>query len=134
MPMRIIFAVDTLSPPMGSWFDYAKTLLVLSGICLLALFAVKVGLPKLRRMAVPTSSYLQIVERYPLEPRKTLYLVKASGKLLLLASSTEAVHFITTLDPNDNEQVVPPSQVDPGNSSIFARIASDLKNRRVDRT
>jgi flagellar biogenesis protein FliO len=134
MPVRILFAVDTLNPPMGSWFDYAKTLLVLAAICLLALFAVKVGIPKLRRMAVPTSSYLQIVERYPLEPRKTLYVVKVSGKLLLLASSTEAVHFITTLDPNDNEHPVPPPQVDSGNTSIFARIAGDLKNRRVDRT
>ncbi|HEX4167440.1 MAG TPA: flagellar biosynthetic protein FliO [Bryobacteraceae bacterium] len=134
MSIQILFAVDALNPSMGNWFDYLKTLLILGGISILALLAIKVGIPKMRRIASSPSANLQIVERHPLEPRKILYLVRTGKKMVLLATSNDAVHFMTTLDPIDFEESAPPPRTDRDNMSAFARIANTLKNRQTDRS
>src|SRR5215469_18147606 len=87
--------------PTSMWFDYAKTLLVLGGICVLALVVVKLVLPKLSGAGTSSSSHIQVFARYPLEPRKTLYLVRAGKAVVLLASSAESVHLMATLKADD---------------------------------
>ncbi len=77
--------------------QYIEVLIALAGILLLAYATLKLGLPRLLGMHVPSRGPIKIVARYPLEPRKTLYLVQAGSQLLLLGSSENRVQYLTTL-------------------------------------
>jgi flagellar biogenesis protein FliO len=124
-----LIMIGAFAPGTNMWLDYAKTLLVLAGICLLALFAVKILLPKLTGFAAPASSHINVFAKYPLEPRKTLYLVRTGKAVVLLATSGEAVHFMTTLNSEDFEDNTAPVQMDSANSSTFRRIAQTFADR-----
>lgn len=124
---------ETPALPTSMWFDYAKTLLVLGGICLLALVAVKVLLPRLTGAATSTSSHIQVFARYPLEPRKTLYLVRTGKAVVLLASSAEGVHMMTTFNAEDFGDITAPTQVGTANGSAFRRIAEAFADRNKER-
>jgi flagellar biogenesis protein FliO len=120
--------------PASMWADYAKTLLVLAGICLLALVAVKVLLPRLTSFTKPASNHIQVFARYPLEPRKTLYLVRTGKTVILLAASAEAVHFMTTLNSEDFEEITAPAQSDATSGSAFQRIVRAFADRKEDKS
>jgi flagellar biogenesis protein FliO len=130
MESLYLWAVATPNPEMGGWFDYAKTLLVLIGICLLAMVAVKILIPRLSGLPVTSSGNIRVFARYPLEPRKTLYLVKAGKTMVLLASSGDAIQFMTALDANDFEENEPPTQRNSEGSSAFSRIARAIADRQ----
>jgi flagellar biogenesis protein FliO len=126
------FAIfETSAQPASIWIDYARTLLVLGGICVLAIVVVKVVLPRLTGSAASSSNHIQVFARYPLEPRKTLYLVRAGKAVVLLASSAESVHLMTTLKAEDFGEIAPPAQVD-ANGSGFRRIAQAFADRNKE--
>jgi flagellar biogenesis protein FliO len=120
--------------PASMWVDYAKTLLVLIGICLLALVVMKVLLPRLTGFAKPASNHIQVFARCPLEPRKTLYLVRTGKTVVLLAASTEAVHFMTTLNSEDFEDTGAQAQTDTMSGSAFQRIAQSFAARKENKS
>jgi flagellar biogenesis protein FliO len=125
------FAVfEAPASPASMWVDYAKMLLVLIGICLLALVVVKVLLPRLTGFAKPASNHIQVFARYPLEPRKTLYLVRTGKTVVLLAASAEAVHIMTTLNSEDFEDIIAPAQSDATSGSAFQRIVRTFADRK----
>ncbi len=78
------------------WMDYVKTLVVLFGTLLLIMAAVRLLLPKLAGRQ--RSPFLKVIARYSLEPRKTLYIVQAGSKVLLLASSSHSVSHLSDLE------------------------------------
>jgi flagellar biogenesis protein FliO len=121
--------IEVFAPPSGIWLDYAKTLLVLAGICLLALFAVKVLLPKITGFARPDSSHIKVIAKYPLDPRKTLYLVRTGKTVVFFATSGESFHFMTTLNPGDFEDDIAQVQIESAGSSTFQRIASTFADK-----
>jgi flagellar biogenesis protein FliO len=129
MLTHCLIMIGAFAPATNMWLDYAKTLLVLAGICLLALFAMKILLPKLTGFAAPASSHINVFAKYPLEPRKTLYLVRTGKAVVLLATSGEAVHFMTTLNSEDFEDNTASAQMDSANSSTFRRIAQTFADR-----
>jgi flagellar biogenesis protein FliO len=106
-------------------------LLVLVGICVLALVAVKVVLPRLTGSATSSSNHIQVFARYPLEPRKTLYLVRAGKAVVLLASSAESIHLMTTLKADDFAEVDTMAQAG-ANGSAFRRIAQAFADRNKE--
>lgn len=124
-----LIMIGAFASATNMWLDYAKTLLVLAGICLLALFAMKMLLPRLIGFATTTSSHINVFAKYPLEPRKTLYLVKTGKAVVLLATSGEAVHFMTTLNSEDFEDDTASTQMDLASPSTFRRIAQTFADR-----
>ena len=80
----------------------AQTVFVLVLICGLAYVALRL-LPR-RAGGIPASSMLQIVDRVPLDQRKSLYVVKVTGRWLLIGSSESGVHLISELDPKAAEE------------------------------
>ena len=130
----IAMVVEAPSSPTSMWLDYAKTLLVLAGICLVALVVAKVLLPRLTGFVAPASYPIHILATYPLEPRKTLYLVRTGKTVILLASSSEAVHFMATLNPEDFQDIVAPAQTNLTSGSGFRRIAQAIADRKQGRS
>jgi flagellar biogenesis protein FliO len=134
MSLLCLAIFEAPASSMSMWLDYAKTLLVLVGICLLALVAVKVLLPRLTDFVTPSSNHIHVFARYPLEPRKTLYLVKTGKTVVLLAASAEAVHFMTTLDPEDFQDMTAPAPTDATSGSAFRRIVQAFADRNPDKS
>jgi len=134
MSHSCLFLFQAFTSATNMWVDYAKTLLVLVGICLIALVAVKMLVPRLKGLAMPASSSINVFARYPLEPRKTLYLVKAGKDVVLLATAGETVQFMTTLDPDGFEEIATPAAIAVESGSTFRRIAQAFADRSPSRS
>jgi flagellar biogenesis protein FliO len=117
-----------------SWLDYFKTLLVLGGVCALAMCAVRVWGQKLKRTTRSPSGPVYVLARCPLEPKRSLYLVRAGKCAVLLGSSESGIQFMTTLDPKD---FVEDSIVDGPNlreRNCFAQLLRSFSLRRESNT
>jgi flagellar biogenesis protein FliO len=117
--------------PAGSiWGDYVKTLLVLAGICMLAMAAAKVVLPRWRAK-LPGAGQIRVLASHPLETRKMLYVVKAGNTTVLLATSGTAVHFMTKLDDTDFREEPPVNAMSAAGGSVFRKITQLVKDRSL---
>lgn len=92
-------SVDTLQnvsgvrEPSFGWLLF-KTIGALGLVIFLAYAVLKFLLPKLYQLSPRSGGSIQVIERFGLEPRKTLYLVKVGDSKLLLGVSENS---ITTL-------------------------------------
>lgn len=102
MASCILLRLVATGPDRSIWLDYTKTLLVLGGVCFLAIFATKFMLPRISGMGGrPQSEHIEIIARQTLEPRKTLYLIRAGKSALLLASSADTIQLLAALDSQE---------------------------------
>jgi flagellar biogenesis protein FliO len=83
--------------------DYFRLMLVLGGILLLAFVAIRFWIPKLMPWNRPASGPMQVWAKLPLEPQRTLYIIKAGRSFLLVASSEAGVQYIMSLHAEDFE-------------------------------
>jgi len=83
--------------------DYFRLMLVLGGILLLAFVAIRFWIPKLMPWNRPGSGPMQIWAKLPLEPQRTLYIIKAGQSFLMVASSEAGVQYIMSLNGEDFE-------------------------------
>ena len=134
MSILCLLMFEITVAPTILWLDYARMLLVLIGICLLALVMVKVLLPKFTSFAAPAPKHIHVLARYPLEPRKTLYLVKTGKTVVFLATSGEAVHFMTTLSSDDFDTGDTTVSVDDAKHSVFQRLMQPFPNQKQDKS
>jgi flagellar biosynthetic protein FliO len=72
-----------------------ETLIILGLVCALAWAAIKFGL---RRTLPPAMGPLKIVARLPLEPRRTVYIIEAAGKTLLVGVGDGPMQTLAELD------------------------------------
>ena len=79
------------------WGEYARLMLVLCGILALAVVAIRFWLPKMSMWNKSATGPIEICARLPLEPRRTLYIVKAANCYILLASSEAGVQHLAQL-------------------------------------
>jgi len=99
----ILLNIELATTDGSIWLDYSKMLLVLAGVCFLAVYALKFLLPKLSGgSVVAPSRHIEILARQSLESRKTLYLVRAGKSVMLLAASGETMQFMTAVDSQDS--------------------------------
>jgi flagellar biogenesis protein FliO len=78
--------------------DFVKVMAILGGIVALAWAGLKYFLPKLDALRTLRGDLIEVIARQPLEARKTLYVVRAGSRHLLLASSGDAVTLLHELD------------------------------------
>jgi flagellar biogenesis protein FliO len=116
--------------PLGSlWGDYVKTIVILIGICLFAVGALKFLGPRLRANTGSSSGRIRILARQALEPRKNLYVVRAGQTTMLVATSGESVHFMTLVERADFPEEETAKASVPANSPIFRKITQFVKDR-----
>jgi flagellar biogenesis protein FliO len=116
--------------PLGSlWGDYMKTIVILIGICLSAVGALKFLRPRLRGNTGSSSQRIRVLARQALEPRKNLYVVRAGHATMLIATSGESVHFMTLVERTDfpEEQTAEVSL--PASTPMFRTITQLLRDR-----
>jgi flagellar biogenesis protein FliO len=87
-------------------FEYLKLIAFLAAVVVLALVAMRYWLPKLAARAGSAAGPLQVACRLSLEPRKTIYVVRAGSNYVLLAASDAGVQFLSSLDATQMEAAV----------------------------
>jgi flagellar biogenesis protein FliO len=116
--------------PLGSlWGDYVKTIVILIGICLFAVGALKFLGPRLRANTGSSSGRIRVLARQALEPRKNLYVVRAGQTTMLVATSGESVHFMTLVERTDFPEEETAEASMPGNAPVFRKIMQLVKDR-----
>jgi flagellar biogenesis protein FliO len=97
---------DPLSSMNTPIVQYIEVLLALAGVLVLAYVTLKVGLPRMFGMRPPGRGPIQVVARYALEPRKTLYLVQTGSQVLLLGTSENQVQYLTALEAENAAEIL----------------------------
>ncbi len=77
-----------------------KTALSVAIVCVLAFVALKYGLKRIVGVG-GADDRVRVLARYPIEPRRTLLVVRVVGKTLLLSSSEAGVHLVHALEEED---------------------------------
>jgi flagellar biogenesis protein FliO len=77
--------------------QYLAVLVAMIGVLVLAYVTLRIGLPRLFGMHTSDTGPIRVLARYPLEPKKTLYLVEAGREAFLLASSDNGITFLTAV-------------------------------------
>src|SRR5262245_40884641 len=86
----------------GSYGDLLVTsLLVLGAVCVAAFVAIRVFGRLLATGRARGTHLLDVVARVPLEPRRSLYVVEAAGKTLLVGTSEMGLSVLSELDAGE---------------------------------
>jgi flagellar biogenesis protein FliO len=99
-------SVDPLPAINTPVMEYVEVLLVLAGVLALAHVTLRFGLPRFFGMRTPTDGPIQMIARYPLEPKKTLYLVKVGSEVFLIGTSEGKVEYLTGIAPENASAVL----------------------------
>jgi flagellar biogenesis protein FliO len=97
--------VDQLVAINSQIVQYIAVLLALAGVLVLAYVTLKIGLPRLFGMNPSASGPIRVLARFPLEPRKTLFLMEMGSQVFLLASCDNSVTYLTAVDPENVAQI-----------------------------
>jgi len=81
----------------GLAWSVAKAFMALGFLCLMAYVVFRYVAPIMNYRKGKGSSSLKIEERFPLEPRRSLYIVKAGKRRMLLGSSEGGVGLIADI-------------------------------------
>ena len=101
---------DQLTSINSQVLQYIGVLLALGGVLLLAYVLLRVGLPRLFGMRTSSGGPIQVVARYPLEPKKTLYLLRIGTQVFLIGTSESQVQFLTSLAADNLGDVFQPRE------------------------
>jgi flagellar protein FliO/FliZ len=103
--------------PAGYGWALLKVTLALALVCLLAYVALRL----LRRLSGlgggAGSGALRIIERCPLSPRQTLWLVEVAGRYFLLGATDQQVTRLAELEPG----TIPPPPERPSLRELLSR-------------
>ena len=103
-----LIAAATTSPidTMGYGWALFKMTFALALVCLLIYAALRV-LKSLSLRTNPHQGAVRIIERYPLTPRQTLWVVELGKRQLLLGSTDSTISRLAELDGDDRLSAVP---------------------------
>lgn len=90
-------------PELSLGWLFAKTLIAMVVVVLLAIVFLRYLLPRWHRFQPNPKSKLRILERFGLEPRKALYIVQVGKKRALVGTSDHAIAKLMDLDAEDFE-------------------------------
>ncbi len=97
-------AIDQLSSVSNQIIDYLKLLAVLAGVLILAFVVVRHWLPSLTGLKPPDGGPIEVMARFPLEPRKTLYIIRTGSDYFLIGTSETDMFYLTSVDAGSVEQ------------------------------
>lgn len=102
--------------------DYIEVLIALGGVLILAYVTLHFGLPRMMGMRTSAAGPIRVLARYPLEPKKTLYLVKTGSQVVLIATAENRVEYLTALEPENAAQVLASAPQEEGERKQFRQL------------
>ena len=129
--------VERLSGPLSEPSGYGELLAGSLGLPVLVIVAAVALVWVVRRLSDPTlpggkrgrQRWMEVLARLPLEPRRSLYVVRISERTLLLGTSEMGLTLLRELGPQD----LPAADAakDPSFSSLVAQATSRLRAVRA---
>ena len=108
--------------------DYVKLILTLALVLVLAFVGLRFWLPRITGLRNIASGPIRVVARYPLEPRKNLYIVRAGGGYFMVGTSETGVHYLNSLDSSQVEASL--AQEEPAGSNEFGNLLKAFKRSK----
>lgn len=84
-----------------NFFDVLKLLVVLGMTLVAIIYVIKFGLVRMQPDYYRQKGALKVVERLTLGPKSGLVLVQAGERYLLLGVSSESIHVLTEISPEE---------------------------------
>jgi flagellar biogenesis protein FliO len=84
--------------------DALRVVLILGGVLALAVAVLRYVLPRMMGGRPKRDGPFKMIARFPLEPRKTLYMVEAGGQVMVLGTSEREIHYLATLPASSVEE------------------------------
>lgn len=98
MAFLLLPAVSFAEESAPGMTDYSwvliKMLFVLGFVCALAFLLLRFLLPRYGQFGKGSSLLVSVIGRYPLEPRKTLYVIRVSGNYHLIGASEQGISYL----------------------------------------
>jgi flagellar biogenesis protein FliO len=126
--------------PIAPAIQFLQVVAALGIVLLVAWLVLRFGLSRLKTFRTPASGIIEVIARYPLESRKTLYLVRAGSSTMLIASSESQVHYLSQVDAataqpvTDTAQNALPLHSEPrrqGNAMRFTSLLAQNRGKEV---
>ncbi len=106
----------------SDWVDYFKLALALGVVLALAWATTRFGVPALYGRRNAQDGLIRLRATYPLEPKKTLYLVEVGNRTLCVGSTDSALTVLATLEPGELPPLPSPVPLAPLSfASLLAR-------------
>ena len=93
--------------------EYLKLVLVLALILVLAFVVLRMVLPRIAGARTLEPGAIQVAARYPLEPKKNLYVIRVGEDYFLVGTTESGMHYLTTLDSGHIEAVLVKTETPP---------------------
>ncbi|HKE59888.1 MAG TPA: flagellar biosynthetic protein FliO [Pyrinomonadaceae bacterium] len=127
----MIWQADEIKPEQfqsGSslLWTFLQTIVALGFVCLLAYVLLRYVLPRVN-VASNSKSMVRVVDRVPVDQKRSLYVVEVTGRWLLLGSSETGMNLISELDPEKAQAEIAARQA----AATSARSNSPLENARA---
>lgn len=106
VPLMISSPAEQFGSSNSQILQYAEVLLVLAGVLLLAYVTLRVGLPRMLGMRSPRDGPIQILARYALQPKHTLYLIKTGSQVFLIGTSETQVQYLTSISAENAAEIL----------------------------
>jgi len=129
-PISAESPADQLSSINAQVLQYAEVLLALAGVLVLAYVVLKVGLPRMFGMRTSSGGPIQVLARYPLEPKKMLYLVKAGSQVFLVGTSESQVAYLTAIAPENAADMLDLARKEEPSRADFRHFLSRIEKGR----
>jgi flagellar biosynthetic protein FliO len=104
-----------------------EVLTALALVLAIAWLVLRFGLARLSAFKASPGGPIQLLARHPLEPRKTLYIVKAGQELLLIGTSESQIHFLAGLNPEAAEAILAPAA--PSGGAAFSSVLAAFRKK-----
>jgi len=94
------------TPSPDLWGKYAWDIVTMTGllllVCVIIVVVLRILLPRLMAFGpLHQKGFFKVVARFPLEPKKFLYVIKVGEAHQLIATTDHQVTFLTTLSAED---------------------------------
>jgi len=94
-------SIPALEGSVDFTWMFIKVILILAFVCVIAFAVIKYVIPKASYLKQGSSSQIELLERFALEPRKSLYILKVGSRFLLLGSSENSLNALMELSEKD---------------------------------
>jgi hypothetical protein len=133
--MMIPITADAVPAGIGSVsseiLEYVKLVAILVAVVAFAVFVLRVWASRLAGATATRNGPLQVIWRMNLEPRKTLYVVRAGSGYLLLAASDAGVEFLIDLNAAEIDSIIQAPSGRPATGSGFSALMRSLRRPQL---
>lgn len=115
---------DPLAGINTPMIEYVQVMLVLGGVLALAYVTLRFGLPRFFGLRASENGPIQTVARYPLEPKKALYLVRVGSQMFLIGTSESQMEYLTGVAPENAAEILESTRPEQSQRKDFRQVLS----------